>query len=429
MSKSGKHIKNIEYPYSTKWDKRNDVVTFDLDDSNYTLMNTIRRTIISGVRTVGFRSEPYEKCDIKIFQNDTPLHNQIMTHRIAMIPINIPNFNKINIDDFEFIIDVDNNTNFTKDITSKDFKVRIISDDKFLSEQETNKIFPPDPISGDYVLITRLKPKYYAFSNVKDTHLSSSLRNELTNNNSENMRFYMKAKASISSGFENGHYNPTTCAAYQNRVDPDRVEKEKADFIESQKEFHIANNLTVPSIDSLERKFMTSQYKRCFYTNEEGEPYRFTWKIESIGVIPPLITFHRSLDILKDKLDIFRTNMIQGNTNEINISPSSELENAFDVLILNENETLGNLLQTYITKLYGDYSDVNRKVNYIGCNRPHPSEESILIVIQPTEKMDWERIIDTIIMPTCAYVSKEFDGLMKELDHIPQYVSEIKKIK
>ena len=41
MSKSGKHIKNIEYPYSTKWDKRNDVVTFDLDDSNYTLMNTI----------------------------------------------------------------------------------------------------------------------------------------------------------------------------------------------------------------------------------------------------------------------------------------------------------------------------------------------------------------------------------------------------
>ena len=47
MSKSGKHIKNIEYPYSTKWDKRNDVVTFDLDDSNYTLMNTIRRTIIS----------------------------------------------------------------------------------------------------------------------------------------------------------------------------------------------------------------------------------------------------------------------------------------------------------------------------------------------------------------------------------------------
>ena len=43
--------------------------------------------------------------------------------------------------------------------------------------------------------------------------------------------------------------------------------------------------------------------------------------------------------------------------------------------------------------------------------------------------MDWERIIDTIIMPTCAYVSKEFDGLMKELDHIPQYVSEIKKIK
>ena len=41
-----------------------------------------------------------EKCDIKIFQNDTPLHNQIMTHRIAMIPINIPNFSKINIDDF-----------------------------------------------------------------------------------------------------------------------------------------------------------------------------------------------------------------------------------------------------------------------------------------------------------------------------------------
>ena len=65
-------------------------------------------------------------------------------------------------------------------------------------------------------------------------------------------------------------------------------------------------------------------------------------------MIPPLIIYSRAIELLREKLDKFRNNIVQGNINEIEISPSSELENGFDMKIFNEDDTLGNLLQSYI---------------------------------------------------------------------------------
>ena len=62
---------------------------FRLAPSNTTLANTIRRQIISAVKTVGFRTEPAETSEVVIETNTTPLVNEMLAHRIGMIPIRV----------------------------------------------------------------------------------------------------------------------------------------------------------------------------------------------------------------------------------------------------------------------------------------------------------------------------------------------------
>ena len=105
------------------------------------------------------------------------------------------------------------------------------------------------------------------------------------------------------------------------------------------------------------------------------------------------------------------------------------MENAFDMKIFNEDDTLGTLLQKYISMIYADYSDSNKTVNFIGYRIPHPLKKEIVLVIQPIENMEWAKIVDTIIMPTCSHISKLLDALLKDLEKTSQYANEMKKIK
>jgi len=60
--------------------------TFKLN-ANVTIANTIRRAIISSTPAVAFRTEPAETSEMSISVNTTPLVNEIISHRIGMIPI------------------------------------------------------------------------------------------------------------------------------------------------------------------------------------------------------------------------------------------------------------------------------------------------------------------------------------------------------
>ena len=109
MSKTD-HITNIRYPYAKTWDKHNYYVEFELGNIQTSMANGIRRTIISDIKTVGFRTEPYEASQVKVIVNDTPLHNQFVLHRISLIPIHIAKPDTFDVDDYLFSIDVVNGT-------------------------------------------------------------------------------------------------------------------------------------------------------------------------------------------------------------------------------------------------------------------------------------------------------------------------------
>lgn len=425
-----KIISNIEYPYYSKWDKSKNYVSFDIKGVTASLVNGIRRTIISQVNTVGIRTEPYEKNQVEIIQNDTPLHNQFLSHRVSMIPINVPDVNKFNVDDYEIIIDVSNNSNFPKDVTTEDIKVRKISDNKILSDSETRKLFPPNPETKEHILISRLKPKYYQFGNISDKSIIDTLRDEVTVGQSNSMRLYLKSKMCISNGEENGHFNPSSCSVYFNKVDPEKANKAEEQFVIDENDKYIRNNLTALPEEDIRRRFKTTMRDRYFYTDVEGEPYWFTFNIETVGVIPPLLIFHRAIELLKNIINNFRSNIISGDQTKVETGESLELPNAFEVKVHNEDDTLGNILQTYFSNQFAKYGSENRLLNFIGYNKIHPLQKIIKITIQPLNStMKWEDVVENVINPGCQNIIKILNKLQQELEDAPQFTTELKRIK
>jgi DNA-directed RNA polymerase subunit L len=428
-SSKAHHMTNIRYPYAKTWDKRNTSVEFEVANIHFSTANAIRRTMLSQVKTVGFRTEPYKACDVKVIENDTPLHNQFAVHRIAMIPLNIPNPDKFNIDDYVFIIDVSNNTNANRNITTEDFQIKQISTNKFLPSEEVKRFFPPDPITGDYIFLNRLRPKYFVPHKTLSGEVITEMGKDFNKPTEDVMRFQIEAKASISNGAENGHYCPVAVACYVNTVDPQRAEIGLKEYMD--KQIAQAKNISAepPIPEKMKRRFELTEQGRFFYINDKEEPNVFTFKIESVGVIPPLIVFNRAIEIVKDKITTFISNLVARNENVITINVSSQLVGGYDFIVKDEDDTLGNIVQSHLCMMYADFSldKEQRKLKFIGYKRPHPLEKHIIFSVQGNND-NLDQLITDVFKTGCSEIVKMLNRIQNELEGTTYFVNELKSI-
>ena len=177
--------------------------SFRFTNTDVTTANTLRRTILTHTSSVGFRTEPYEKSDVEISINTTPLVNEMLAHRIGMIPI-CADPKTFDTSLYEFHLDKENVTKEIIDVSASDFRVFKKSVTNPLDdpvEVDAKIFFPPDPITGDTVLITRLRPQW--------------------NPTAKNERLKLKAKASISNGKENIRWSPVCQVSYEYTPNPD----------------------------------------------------------------------------------------------------------------------------------------------------------------------------------------------------------------
>ena len=93
---------NISIDYSEDNKNTTNSIVFDIKGDqenglNKSIINGIRRVLLSSIPSIAFRTD-MEHTDIKIIKNTTPLHNEIILHRISMIPLFInPNIYKRNL--------------------------------------------------------------------------------------------------------------------------------------------------------------------------------------------------------------------------------------------------------------------------------------------------------------------------------------------
>ena len=69
--------------------ENDDILTFNLSETNVSIANALRRTIISDIRSVVFHTFPYSENQCTIVKNTTRFNNEIIKHRLSCVPIHI----------------------------------------------------------------------------------------------------------------------------------------------------------------------------------------------------------------------------------------------------------------------------------------------------------------------------------------------------
>ena len=100
------------------YDKYAQKHSFDIENLDLSVINGIRRIILTEIPVVGFYGE--EETSIEMISNTGPLHNEFMKHRLGLIPINIDEDITDNYEDndYEFELNINNTGSTTINITT-----------------------------------------------------------------------------------------------------------------------------------------------------------------------------------------------------------------------------------------------------------------------------------------------------------------------
>ena len=88
-----------------KEDSPQNVLQFDISGVKMSLVNALRRIMISEVNTVAFETSNFQESSVTITENTSQFHNEFILHRIGLIPINIQDTNNFNESDYTFTLE------------------------------------------------------------------------------------------------------------------------------------------------------------------------------------------------------------------------------------------------------------------------------------------------------------------------------------
>lgn len=339
------------------------VLRFQINPTHVTYANTLRRAMMTEVESVAFRADMTDTgstSDVKVMQNSTPMSNEMLAHRIGLVPIHVEKPLEWNPDDYTFTLDVKNDTPNLMDITASQIVVKKNKGPEEEPELIPNtKFFYPDPTTGDTTLLTVLK-------------------GQIGTQTPEAIQFM--ARATLGTGRENARFMPVTSrCTYGYTLDkrPEEVEKYFATWIKSHKNMDITEvdgNETLKA--ELRREFNTMQVQRCYLRDERGEPYSFDFVVESVGVLDPVYIVRRAIEILQEKLLYYAAIDTGTLPTNLKVRPCDARMKGFDFFFKQEDHTLGNLLQTWMEQ---NMMDATKEISFVGYKVPHPLRDEMVL--------------------------------------------------
>lgn len=372
-------------------------MTFEMHDVDVSVVNALRRVIVAEVVTVAPHHNPMypDDTDINILKNTTVLHDQIMGHRVSIVPVHldresIDNFSPRN---YSFVIDRTNTTLEAMDITSEDIVV-MDADGSPLKPAEKKKMFPPDPITGDYVLIARLKPRVMKAGVM------------LT----EGDTFHCEFRVRRGTGQQHARWSPVSTCYFVNIVDEaeaDRVLRDKTKkLLDGHDEEYTQGKMLQEELAKTREQHATLERQRCYLKNAKGEPSAFRFFIESECGLTAKDILLSAFDILINKLASLRSKMRVKPLSAASPSSSSfspdvgELTMATTVVIslTGEDHTMGNLYQSLVYSRFIVGSST--KLSSIGYYVPHPLEQEVVFKLGFTDALADEQALWTFIDET-----------------------------
>jgi DNA-directed RNA polymerase subunit L len=319
-----------------------DVLKFTLNGVNVCYANAIRRTILSDIPVVVFKTTPYAENKANITVNTTRLNNEIIKQRLSSIPICITDLD-MPFNNYQLEVNEDNKTDTIMVVTTQHFKIRNLTNDTLLDDADVRKIFPPYVPStgkGEYFIeFVRLRPK-----------ISDEIIGE---------KIAFTSTFSTSTAREDAMFNVTGTCGYGFTPDINKMNEEVAKRIQK---------WTDEGKNKDEVAFEAKNWKLL-----EGLRYvikdSFDFTLQSVGIYDNRSIVVKACNILIIRLD----NLIRlTNEDAVKIEPSqSTMENCYDVTLENEDYTIGNMLNHQIYEIF--YRDME-KVSYVGFKKFHPHD-------------------------------------------------------
>ncbi len=294
--------------------------TFEIHDVDVSIVNAIRRTILTDIPVVGLLGEG-DASSVEIVTNTGPLHNEFMEHRIGLIPMHLTEEEVEAFMDDQYTVELEakNTTNVTINVTTHQFKVW--KDEKPLPEKEVQRIFKANHITNQPIMITRLRP---------------------------GEALHIKAKPVKSTARTHAGFAPVSLCTFSYLVDPVR-------------------STQAQGILDKERAFKVK--------NEYGDPAGMVFEIESECGLTPKYLVSKALEMIMDRLK---------KLSSLDAIVAKATQQGMEYTFKDEDDTLGNLLQTYMFQKYireKKLAPSGEVVSYVGYYCPHPLDATMIIRI------------------------------------------------
>ena len=392
MSTNPNKSKSNRIPIIAQHNNNNErSLTFTLEKCDVSIANSIRRVVVSEINQYVFRTFPHSENRADFTMNTTRLHNEILKQRLGCIPIHhlhtIDGFGN-EYKNYVVEVDVKNDTDAIRYVTTEDFKVKKIkvvektsrrsqdedADDvsyDYLSEAVVRKIFPPDEISGEYIEFARLLP-----------NLSSS-------NASSGEALAFTCTLEISNAKFDGMYNVAHTCAYKCSPDVKEIDKQwraKEKVMREGLESSLSAGSIEEVVENAKKNWELLDAERIFLPNS------FDFIIETVGVYTNAQLVTKACDIMIKKCekllaDIEHTTTTSTKGSVIEYAhESTTMKNSFRINLIGEDYTLGKVIEYMIFSNY--YNISGGIVSFCGFKKPHPHALDSFIIVSFKDEIE-----------------------------------------
>jgi DNA-directed RNA polymerase alpha subunit len=346
------------------------LMSFTISNIDVSYVNGMRRTILSDIPICVFKTTPYEENNAVITFNTSRLNNEIVKQRLSCIPICI-NLNLENsletIKNYTVEIDVENKTDTSMIVTTKDFKILNTLTNKYLEDGAVKKIFPPFiPPNGNgeyYIDFLRLRPR-----------ISDQIPGE---------KIKLSCKISVGTARDDSMFNVTGTCSYGFTPDYEKIEEQ----LEIRKQKWKDEGKKESEIIFEAKNWKLLEGMRYVIKNS------FDFVIGTVGIYDNEQIIITACNILLKKMNTLKNSIER---DEVEIKRSDNLlENCYDVTLVNEDYTIGNILNYEIYSIF--YTDL-KIVNYIGFKKFHPHDSDSVLRISLVDVTKGISTIKTIVI-------------------------------
>lgn len=333
------------------------MLQFKVNNINASLINAVRRIILSDIPCFVFRTFPYNENKANIEINTTRFNNEIIKQRLSCIPIHISDL-EFPYKDHILEVEVENNSKEIMFVTTEDFKIKNITNNTYLNEDAIKKIFPPDSITNQYIDFLRLQPQ-----------LADNIPGE---------QIKLTCKFDIGTAKESGTFNVVSTCAFGGSIDEEKIiEKWNEKLKTMDKEEHDDDD-----IEFIKKDWLIMEGARLVI------PDSYDFKIKTIGIYSNFEIMVLSCDIMINKFKKFVKDLQE----EQLISDShNTLENSYDIKLIDESFTLGKVIEYLIYKLY-----FGKEITFVGFRQPHPHINVCILKIGFSQEVENDIIIQRL---------------------------------